>query len=346
MWNLISALLYYSGAIKILRFLGRHDTKILLYHSVSDTESCFIKGTYIWVSTGTFEKHLNYLSKHHKLISLRTLVDSLKEGRIPPRSAVITFDDGFADNFRYAYPSLKRYKIPATIFICPACIDNKKSAWIFELYYLINMFGVENVIKKIKSLPGKPDRDISTDAPGEALSNKVEEYMAYCLRKEDREKILTGLYQAFGISREKVLSDNRLFLTWEEIKQMCQDGMEFGNHGESHTPFSALSLNEQKMEIVNSKKMIRENLGTDFLPFAYPVGQSRDFTPETEEIVETTGHNCIVTTRHTLNRSGTSPFDLGRIHAGEIPVHRLALELEKSLLKHLLRRLGFLRADG
>lgn len=329
-----------------MRFLGRHDAKILLYHSVGDTESCFIKGTEIWVSTKTFEKHLNYLSKHYKIISLRTLVDSLKEGDIPPRSAVITFDDGFADNFHDAYPYLKRYKIPATIFICPACIDNKKSAWIFELYYLINMFGVENVIKEINSLPGSTDRVISTDAPNETLSKKVEEFMAYSLGKEAREKILTGLYKAFGISREKVLSDNRVFLTWEEIKQMRQDGIEFGNHGDSHTPFSALSLNEQKMEIVNSKKMIRENLGTDSIPFAYPVGQSRDFTPETEEVVKRTGHNCIVTTLHTLNRSETSPFELGRIHVGEIPVYRLALELEKSLLKHLLRKFGFLRADG
>lgn len=346
MKNLISALIYYSGAIRILRFLGRHEAKILLYHSVSESESCFIKGTYIWVSTGTFEKHLNYLSKHHKVISLRTLVDSLKQGRIPPRSVVITFDDGFADNFLCAYPCLRRYKMPATIFICPACVDNKKSAWLFELYYLINKFGVENVIKEINSFEGRTDYFISTDAPGETLSKKVEEFMAYSLGKEAREKILTGLYKTFGILREKVLLDNRIFLTWEEIKQMCQDGIEFGNHGESHTPFSALSLNEQEMEITKSVEMIRENLGTDSIPFAYPWGQSRDITPETQEIVKRTGHNCAVTTRHTLNRSETSPFELGRIHVGEIPVYRLALELEKSLLKHLLRKFGFLRADG
>jgi len=100
-----------------LRFLGRNDAKILLYHSVSEGESFFIKGMGIWVSAGTFERHLDYLSNHHRVISLRDLVDSLKGGRIPRRSVVITFDDGFADNYHYAYASLKKYRISATIFI-------------------------------------------------------------------------------------------------------------------------------------------------------------------------------------------------------------------------------------
>ncbi len=104
-------------------------------------------------------------------------------------------------------------------------------------------------------------------------------------------------------------------------------------------------LEEQELEIAKSRKMITENLGTDFIPFAYPFGKSRDFTPETKEIVRKTGHSCIVTTRNTLNRPGVSPYELGRVEIGEIPVYRLAFELEKGFLKFFLRKIGIWRRD-
>jgi hypothetical protein len=155
MKNIVSAILYYSGLIKILSFLTRHDAKILLYHSVSDHESPFIKG--IWVSSRTFKKHLSYLSRHYQIISLERLTYCLKEKRIPPYSAVITFDDGCSDNYYSAYPHLKGSKIPATIFLSMGSIDNKNPTWVYKLYYLMNQFGVEKIASRIESLTGMQD---------------------------------------------------------------------------------------------------------------------------------------------------------------------------------------------
>ena len=168
------------------------------------------------------------------------------------------------------------------------------------------------------------------------LQEKVEEYMAFSLKKNTRDKILAILYRKYNLQREKIFSQNQIYLNWDQIKQMKRDGIDFGNHGASHTPFSALSSDEQLEEIIKSKEIIEQNLGKDFLPFSYPYGMTQDFTPSTKNIIEKTGHNCALSAMAKLNGEKTSPYDLGRVVIDNVPVHRLAFEMEKSILKKII----------
>jgi peptidoglycan/xylan/chitin deacetylase (PgdA/CDA1 family) len=345
MQNILSAILYYSGLIKILSFLTRHDAKILLYHSVSEHESLFIKGTNIWVSSRTFRKHMSYLSRHYQIISLERLTYCLKERRIPPYAAVLTFDDGCSDNYYSAYPHLKDSKIPATIFLSTGSIDNQNPIWVYKLYYLMNQFGVEKIASAIESLAGMIPGSMLQGSDNGKGGMKIEALLAYSMKKECRDKLLSELYRALGISQEKVFAENQIFLTWPQIEQMHRDGIEFGNHGQSHTPFSVMPPDEQEKEIVESQELLKKKLGAEAIAFAYPYGKARDYSPVTKEIVKRSGHSCIVTTQQTPNRRETSPYELGRIHIGEVPVWRLAFDLQKSHLKQLLRRVGLLKAN-
>ncbi|NIO21655.1 MAG: polysaccharide deacetylase family protein [Candidatus Aenigmarchaeota archaeon] len=334
----LAIVLYYSGFIGIIRVLGRHYAKILVYHSISDRESIFVRGTGMWVSPVIFHKHLNYIRRNYQLISLRTLVDSLKEGWIPPRSVVLTFDDGFADNFHFVYPYLKRNNIEATIFLTTDCIDNKKATWIQELNYLINNVDVQGVIRGINALAqelGTNGLIIETNSETN-IRKQVEEYLGYCVSKKLRDTMLTRLYGEFNIRKKKVFSENQLFLTKDQMFQMCGNGIYFGSHGSSHTPFSAMTLPEQREEILNSRRVIEKDFAQDFLPFSYPFGKAKDYSPDTRAIIENTGHDCIVTAMPTLNHGDTSPYELGRIDVRNVPVHTLAFELEKGVLKHLI----------
>jgi peptidoglycan/xylan/chitin deacetylase (PgdA/CDA1 family) len=334
----LAIILYYSGLIGIVRVLGRHYAKILIYHSISDRESIFVRGTGMWVSPVIFHKHLNYIRRNYKLISLQKLVDSLKQGRIPPRSVVLTFDDGFADNFHFVYPYLKCNKIEATFFLTTDCINNKKAIWLQELNYLINNVGVQGVIRGINALAQELRSDdliIETNSETN-IRKQVEEYLGHRVSKKLRDTILTRLYREFNIRKKKVFSENQLLLTKDQMFQMCGDGIHFGSHGSSHTPFSAMTLTEQHEEILNSRRVIEKDFAQDFLPFSYPFGQAKDFTPDTRAIIEHTGHDCIVTAMPTLNHGDTSSYELGRIDVRNVPVHSLAFELEKGVLKHLL----------
>ena len=91
-------------------------TPILMYHSVNDSKIHYTPT----VTVAAFETHLAFLNKHNfKVISLDEYVKAVKsKGRnLPYKAVVVTFDDGYRDNFSYAYPLLKRYRMPSMIFV-------------------------------------------------------------------------------------------------------------------------------------------------------------------------------------------------------------------------------------
>ena len=339
--NIFAFILYYSGLIKVLRLLGRNYAKIIIFHSINDHETSFIRGTNVWIPPSNFEKHLKYIKRNYRVISLKKLVHSLKQGKLPPCSLVITFDDGFTDNFIYAFPILQRSNIKGTIFLATDCIDNRNPLWIQELYYLINNVGIEGLIQTITNIAKKLEiPQLHIEFPlNKSLQEKVEEYMAFSLKKNIRDNLIAALYRKYNFQRRKIFSQAQIYLNWDQIKQMKKDGMDFGNHGASHTPFSAMLPDEQLDEIVNSKEIIEQNLKDYFLPFSYPYGMDWDFTATTKNFIIDTGHSCVLTATATLNDKNTSPYELGRIVINNVPVHRLAFEMEKSVLKKFLKNI-------
>ena len=337
--HLASAFLYYTGFIRLLRFLGRHNAKILLYHSVSEDKG-LAGGPGNCVPPSLFFKHMDYVVKHYRIVSLDQLVEALERGTLPSRAAVITFDDGFADNFHHAYPFFKERMIPATIFLAMKPLTSGKPLWVQELHYLTGRFGSRSVAEKLGTIAGNREITPSAGQHGAEITTlkALEGYLAYSVNKDRRDEILDVLYREFAVLREGALSGQKPYLDWDQVQQMHADGISFGNHGMSHTSFASMPLDEQEKEIRDSKKSMDQHLPMAFIPFSYPFGQARDFTPETESLVKRAGHHCILTAMPTLNGPGTTPYRLGRIPLGSIPVFRLAFELEKGVLKKLLRR--------
>ncbi len=100
---------------------------VLLYHRVANVQESWELQA---VPPDEFEKQLVYLKKYYHVISLKTFVDALKNGfdRLPVkhgrRFVVITFDDGFKDNYTNAFPLLKKYQVPATFYVSTGFIEN------------------------------------------------------------------------------------------------------------------------------------------------------------------------------------------------------------------------------
>lgn len=116
MKKLIKNIIYY-----FLRQLPMSGVVVLMYHSIGDNRESFT------VSPIEFERQMKYLREDgFTIVSLGELLHLLKENLpFPPRSVVVTFDDGYDDNYFNAFPILKKYTIPATIFISSALIGEK-----------------------------------------------------------------------------------------------------------------------------------------------------------------------------------------------------------------------------
>lgn len=101
---------------------GKYVVPIIMYHSIDKPH----RYSGIVVDPGRFENQMNYLKKHrYNVISLDTLVTAIREKKqLPRNSVVITFDDGYEDNYANAFGILKKYKFPATIFVITSLVDH------------------------------------------------------------------------------------------------------------------------------------------------------------------------------------------------------------------------------
>lgn len=94
-----------------------------MYHRITDE----VKEPRYSVSTINFERQMAYVKAHFNCISFATLINDMDEFTSPNADTVlITFDDGYRDNFLNALPILKRYELPATIFLVSRFICNEK----------------------------------------------------------------------------------------------------------------------------------------------------------------------------------------------------------------------------
>jgi len=103
------------GGVFGLWLSDRHVVPIMMYHSVNYETQKNVNT----VHPQNFARHLEFLKKnHYQVISLPELVQAIAAHKpLPRKSVVITFDDGYEDNYTHAFPLLKRFGFPATIFL-------------------------------------------------------------------------------------------------------------------------------------------------------------------------------------------------------------------------------------
>jgi peptidoglycan/xylan/chitin deacetylase (PgdA/CDA1 family) len=132
-----SNILFWTQLYRVIRFLQnlsqrRRNLAIVVYHKVNDDHE---KGTQIrphvrGTSPGIFARQMKYLRKRQTVVPLEDAVMAMRNGRALPKNAVaITFDDGYLDNYRHAFPILRRYGLPATFFLTTGFIGSRKPAW-------------------------------------------------------------------------------------------------------------------------------------------------------------------------------------------------------------------------
>ena len=112
---------WYPGR-KLMRRYRRPEVRILRYHSVSDFRQHETN-----VKIEEFRRQMKFIKEHYYPLSLDGLTDSLLARReLPPKAVVVTFDDGYRENFLHACPLLKEFEIPATFFLLSGFVGTEK----------------------------------------------------------------------------------------------------------------------------------------------------------------------------------------------------------------------------
>lgn len=278
---------------------------ILTYHRVVKEPDEGLCDPAILVTPETLEMHLAEISKRFKILPLEEFVGHPGGGRL----CAITFDDGWRDNYEFAFPLLANYGIPATIFVSTGMIGSDKTFW-FQRVWEQAASAVR--VSLIKEFIGYYGSLVPSWQAGDMSAQNVSALFFYlkAMPSEELETISLEAYSAIGIEANSV----RETLTWDEVLEMSKSGISFGSHGHTHHILPQLESGMKRKEIFDSLKMLKEKGALVSPFFCYPNG---DWDEESLALVKEAGYRGAVTTQPGNNLPDSDPFLLRRINMHE-----------------------------
>lgn len=287
---------------------------VLMYHRVLPcfTAEKVVVQPGMYVSSITFEKHVQYLNSRYKIIFIDELVDKILNREYLGGYCALTFDDGWLDNYTNAFPVLKKYQVPATIFLATGFIGTERLFWPEEIcYYLehfkpdicnsnIMPFAVKNFMSTIACYEHK--------AREQYYENSIATLKKYSFRQ--RMDILEYFRKIFNID-----SIPRQMLNWDEAQNMLSSGLvRFGAHSVNHEILDQVPAGKMMDEILTSRDDIEHHIGRCIKTFAYPNGNHNE---NIIRVLAKNGFYGAVTTQKGFLSSGTSPMKIPRVAVHE-----------------------------
>lgn len=298
-WNSFRASLLPRGQVCVLGF-HRVLTEEQLHRSNS------LKGMVL--REATFVQLLDYVRHTFHVIPFEGFLKRVtaNSDRSGP-SCLITFDDGWRDTYTTAYPWLKRFGLPATIFLTTGWMERRDGFWV---EHLVGSWRDPRRRKQLQSrwteVGGKPGRvsDVET----------IVEYFKH-MSAERRSHLLERLLPPGENGSHQ--DDVDRMLTWGEVLAMSHDGIDFGTHTVTHPLLTYEGDQILERELRMGKQVLEEKLKKKVLAFVYPNG---DWDERVRRCVEQAGYQCAFTTESRWHRCGQDPFTIPRIliHEGNV----------------------------
>jgi len=237
----------------------------------------------MYVLDHVFDMHLQFLQEHFKVLTLAELLERWRK-RVWDRSeryCVLTFDDGWLDNYIYAYPLLKKYGLPATIFLPTDFIGTYDWFWTEKLFYLLEHASSTNLASARKAaFWSQIDRVFGESGYASSTLNAFhanKEHNFDQIIEECKKLPVDVVKQLISNLRELLeikFPEERAIVNWDEVALMSKDGISFGSHSCSHQILTRLNRCEIKRELEVSKLALQERqMNINYVPvFCYPNG--------------------------------------------------------------------------
>jgi peptidoglycan/xylan/chitin deacetylase (PgdA/CDA1 family) len=252
---------------------------ILMYHGINKSPQLRYNGRHL--SEKTFEKHLKYLNKHFNVVSLEELFRLQKEGTTPTKKTIaITFDDGFENNYLYAFPLLKKYKVPATFFVSSICItDENPVLWPDFIDILREHIELPLVYNDYSFVPNPnnpkklydPKKDVQL---GEFIKGMSTAERTTFLKETADKYLLLDILQ-------KIDPDLWKLMNAAQVKEMADANIiEIASHAHSHYNLANIEHEAAEHEIKSSKELLEKVTGKTVKSIAYPDGSYNEYIKE------------------------------------------------------------------
>jgi peptidoglycan/xylan/chitin deacetylase (PgdA/CDA1 family) len=333
----------WTGVLRLWRFLHRREIVILMLHGVMDAQE-----PAAWMplrpqlSRRRFQRTLRILARHYQFVSLDEAVAMLS-GKAPlrPYSMVLTFDDGYRNNFTHALPILRMLDLPATFFVATGHVDGRRPFWFDRLDYALQHAAVDG--REVRVGP-RTVRLRGADRATLDESYRELRHTAKALRRGDDEMRTEMETLAVTLETESGRAIGDIFerdpwsavATWDEVRAAAADPrVSIGSHTVDHVRLDLVGPEVVVHELRASRAAIERELGRPCAHLAYPNGS---FSRPVAETARAQGYVSAVTTVEGGNRLGVDLMMLRRVSFPE-QAGEGAVLAEVSGLGRALRRL-------
>src|SRR5258706_6420036 len=274
--SVVSSILNKSRITQLLdKFWGQDRLTVLGYHRIIDLD---VPGfdhyrPNVSASPAMFERQLAYVVKHFNVIDLARLNAFIQHGEpLPKKPLLITFDDGYIDNYTNAYPILGRYNLSAVMFLITGKMGSSMLPWWDTCAYYFYHTHQQNAV-----LPSLGERDLSTLA----ARNLAREALILELKRlpeNQKQKALAELGNSLNVAANQ---DTPLFITWDQARELIRNGIACQPHTVDHPILRRIAPEEGLYQLCESCTRIESETRQAATAFAYPNGTTADFNDST-----------------------------------------------------------------
>ena len=329
----IAAYFYYSGLVKLARWLHQRAGQrliILNYHRATG---------------GDLRSQMLYLRRHYRILHLEEALEELyslskqeNAKRDRRTSLVLTFDDGYHDNYTHGFALARELQVPITIFLIPGYIESGEYFWWLEGKRLVQRAQVNEV-----TIDGCTYHLVAKKEQ-KALAQTLDGRLRYASSVAEREALLATFREALAVPSHVLVEEERTRpLTWAEVHKMAESGwVSFGAHT-MHHPILAYLKDPQEVqhEVEQCRDLLEQQLGHPVRTFAYPVGQLKHIGDGVLHAMRQAGYDWSLTTRYGCNTPRSAPYLLRRIEV-DVNQHWLVMAAETACLWGIFARLRWI----
>lgn len=289
------------GALARIGFVGSGTNRlsILIFHRVLAKPDPLMPYE---VDARRFDALLGLLGRCFNVISLGEGVRGLRDGKLPPRAACVTFDDGYADNAEVALPILQKHGMAATFFVATGFLDGGRM-W------------NDTVIELVRGAPAEFDLSglgygsfaLHTVADRQAAIGALLGSLKY-LPLDERLDAVAAIRAQIAAT----LPENMMMRS-DQVRGLHAAGMEIGGHTVNHPILARMDAAAAKREMADGKHALEAITGAPVRLFAYPNGKpGQDYLAEHVAMARDIGFEAAVSTSWGSARPASDVFQLPR----------------------------------
>lgn len=307
--------LLWSGASFLLSQLPARDLLLVLnYHRIGNPDDDLFDPGVFSATAEQFSNQISHLKRHVSLVTLEEAL-SFVEGTIKERTrccrVLITFDDGYLDNYGTAYPILRSHGVQGVFFLVTSMVGSCHVPWWDHIAYLM-----KTARRRRFSLRYPSDLTVDIDRNGLTESLRAVLNLYKMPENSDPARFIQELTEE--TKGDGLPGSLRRFLNWDEAREMAGGGMAIGSHTHSHHVLSQLEPERQFEELVQSRSILEQQLGLGVDILAYPVGGRTSFSDQTQRAARDAGYRAAFSFYGGTNLKGkTSAYDVNRICVGD-----------------------------